>query len=94
MRFMMLMIPAVYQQDTPPDFMPPADAVRYAFATVGTALWVTSLVLIVGFGILTFSHFAPNAAMGLLTAITLALALAADFLFLPPLLIAFGGNKP
>ncbi|MEJ2590308.1 MAG: MMPL family transporter [Candidatus Thiodiazotropha sp.] len=74
--------------------MPPADAVRYAFATVGTALWVTSLVLIVGFGILTFSHFAPNAAMGLLTAITLALALAADFLFLPPLLIAFGGNKP
>ncbi len=70
------------------------DAVRYAFSTVGTALWVTSLVLIVGFGILAFSHFQLNAGMGLLTAITLGLALAADFLFLPPLLIAFGGKKP
>jgi predicted RND superfamily exporter protein len=74
--------------------MTPEDAVRYAFSTVGTALWVTSLVLIIGFGILAFSHFQLNAGMGLLTAITLALALAADFLFLPPLLIAFGGNKP
>ncbi len=74
--------------------MQPEDAVRYAFSTVGTALWVTSLVLIVGFGILAFSHFQLNAGMGLLTAITLAFALAADFLFLPPLLIAFGGKKP
>lgn len=74
--------------------MQPEDAVRYAFSTVGTALWVTSLVLIVGFGILAFSHFQLNAGMGLLTAITLAFALAADFLFLPPLLIAFAGKKP
>jgi predicted RND superfamily exporter protein len=70
------------------------DAVRYAFSTVGTALWVTSLALIAGFGILAFSHFQLNAGMGLLTAITLSLALAADFLFLPPLLIAFGGKTP
>lgn len=70
------------------------DAVRYAFSTVGTALWVTSLVLIIGFGILTFSHFQLNAGMGLLTAITIGLALLADFLFLPPLLMLFGGKKP
>ncbi|MCU7906244.1 MAG: MMPL family transporter [Candidatus Thiodiazotropha sp. (ex Epidulcina cf. delphinae)] len=69
------------------------DAVRYAFATVGTALWVTSLVLMVGFSILAFSHFQLNAGMGMLTAITLGLALVADFLFLPPLLIYFGGKK-
>jgi predicted RND superfamily exporter protein len=69
------------------------DAVRYAFSTVGTALWVTTLVLMVGFGILAFSHFQLNAGMGLLTAITLGLALVADFLFLPPLLIYFGGKK-
>lgn len=69
------------------------DAVRYAFSTVGTALWVTSLVLMVGFGILAFSHFQLNSGMGLLTAITLGLALVADFLFLPPLLIYFGGKK-
>ncbi len=69
------------------------DAVRYAFSTVGTALWVTTLVLMVGFSILAFSHFQLNAGMGLLTAITLGLALVADFLFLPPLLIYFGGKK-
>jgi hypothetical protein len=69
------------QQLTPPD------AVRYAFSTVGTALWVTSLVLIAGFMVLTQSPFKLNADMGLLTAITIAFALAADFLFLPPLLM-------
>ncbi|MES9907986.1 MAG: MMPL family transporter [Candidatus Thiodiazotropha sp.] len=69
------------------------NAVRYAFSTVGTALWVTTLVLMVGFGILAFSHFQLNAGMGILTAITLGLALVADFLFLPPLLIYFGGKK-
>ena len=65
----------------------PPDAVRYAFSTVGTALWVTSLVLIAGFMVLTQSPFKLNADMGLLTAVTIAFALAADFLFLPPLLM-------
>jgi predicted RND superfamily exporter protein len=63
------------------------DAVRYAFSTVGMALWVTSLVLIAGFMVLTQSAFKLNADMGLLTAITIGFALAADFLFLPPLLM-------
>jgi len=65
----------------------PPDAVRYAFSTVGTALWVTSLVLIAGFSVLTLSPFKLNSDMGLLTAITIAFALVADFLFLPPLLM-------
>jgi predicted RND superfamily exporter protein len=63
------------------------DAVRYAFSTVGQALWVTTLVLIAGFLVLTESPFRLNADMGLLTAITIGLALLADFLFLPPLLM-------
>ena len=63
------------------------DAVRYAFHTVGIALLVTTLVLIAGFMVLTQSGFKLNADMGLLTAITIALALVADFLFLPPLLM-------
>jgi len=63
------------------------DAVRYAFSTVGMALWVTSLVLVAGFLVLTQSAFKLNSDMGLLTAITIAFALAADFLFLPPLLM-------
>lgn len=64
-----------------------ADAVRYAFHTVGTALLVTTLVLIAGFLVLTQSGFKLNADMGLLTAVTIAFALAADFLLLPPLLM-------
>ncbi len=73
--------------------MSATDAVHYAFSTVGTALWVTSFVLVLGFGVLTLSHFQLNSGMGLLTAITIALALAADFLFLPPLLMKFGDSK-
>jgi len=63
------------------------DAVRYAFHHVGTALWVTSFILAAGFSVLTFSGFALNSQMGLLTAITIGFALAADFLLLPPLLM-------
>lgn len=65
----------------------PADAVRYAFHTVGTALWTTSVVLIAGFLVLTWSPFELNASMGLLTAITIGLALLADFTLLPTLLM-------
>jgi predicted RND superfamily exporter protein len=63
------------------------DAVRYAFSSVGIALWVTTLVLVAGFMVLAQSHFQLNSGMGLLTAITISIALIVDFLFLPPLLI-------
>ena len=63
------------------------DAVRYAFHTVGTALWTTSVVLIAGFLVLTRSPFELNSGMGLLTAITIGLALFADFLLLPTMLM-------
>ena len=69
------------------------EAVKYSFQTVGTAIWITSLVLIAGFIILTFSGFAPNTNMGILIAITIALALMMDLLFLPPLLIKMD-NSP
>ncbi len=63
------------------------EAVDYAFIHVGTALWITSIVLIAGFLVLTLSDFQLNAKLGLLTAITIGFALIADFLFLPPLLM-------
>lgn len=66
----------------------PQEAVRYAFTTVGRALTVTSGILVIGFLILSTSAFGMNADMGMMTAITIALALAVDFLFLPPLLMA------
>jgi len=61
-----------------------AQAVRYAFETVGVALWVTSIALIGGFLVLATSSFGLNAAMGLLVSIVIAFALLCDFLFLPP----------
>jgi len=66
-----------------------ADAVVYAFSTVGRALAITSFVLIAGFLVLALSSFELNSGMGLLTAIVIALALLADFLLLPPLLMKF-----
>ena len=70
----------------------PQDAVRYAFETVGRALLITSIVLITGFMVLSLSSFELNSGMGLLTAIVIALALMADFLFLPPLLMKIEEN--
>ena len=64
------------------------EAVRYAFSNVGVALLVTTFVLAAGFLVLSMSAFELNSAMGLLTAITIVIALIIDFLFLPPLLIA------
>ena len=67
--------------------MDPDGAVRYAFNTVGTAMWVTTVALVGGFSVLTFSGYTVNAQMGLLSAITISLALALDFFFLPALLL-------
>ncbi len=69
------------------------EAVRYAFRTVGTAIWVTSLILVAGFMVLTYSGFKFNSEMGLLTAVALGCALLADFLFLPPLLMKIEEGK-
>ncbi|MCK4743768.1 MAG: MMPL family transporter [Sulfuriflexus sp.] len=69
------------------------DAVRYAFANVGMALVVTSTALIAGFLVLSLSTFELNAGMGQLTAITIAVALFADFLLLPPLLMKLEGAR-
>ncbi len=64
-------------------------AVRYAFRTVGRALWITTVVLVAGFSVLAMSSFRLNADMGQLSAIVIFIALVVDFLFLPTLLMLF-----
>ncbi|TOL63286.1 RND transporter [Vibrio parahaemolyticus] len=64
-------------------------AVRYAFHTVGRALWITTVVLVAGFSVLAMSSFRLNADMGKLSAIVIFIALVVDFLFLPTLLMLF-----
>nr|VFK26717.1 MAG: hypothetical protein BECKMB1821G_GA0114241_102235 [Candidatus Kentron sp. MB]VFK31576.1 MAG: hypothetical protein BECKMB1821I_GA0114274_10257 [Candidatus Kentron sp. MB]VFK75890.1 MAG: hypothetical protein BECKMB1821H_GA0114242_103431 [Candidatus Kentron sp. MB] len=65
----------------------PPDAVHQTFRSVGVALWVTSFVLVAGFSVLALSDFRLNADMGIMTALTVALALMTDFFLLPPLLM-------
>jgi predicted RND superfamily exporter protein len=71
----------------------PEEAVRYAFSSVGVALWVTTFVLVAGFMVLASSDFGMNSTMGLFTALTIGIALIVDFLFLPALLITVEGEK-
>ena len=68
-------------------------AVRYSFETVGVALTETTILLVLGFSVLTYSSFELNAQNGMMTSITIALALVVDFLFLPGLLIAIDKVK-
>ena len=68
-------------------------AINYAFQTVGVALTATTIVLCIGFMVLSLSPFQINSEMGLMSALTIALALFVDFYFLPPLLLRFDRNK-
>jgi len=68
-------------------------AIRYAFSTVGQALWVTTAILIAGFSVLSFSTFKINGDMGQLTALAIAMALLADFLLLPTILLMVDDKK-
>ncbi len=69
------------------------DAVRYAFQTVGRALFTTTAVLAAGFLVFASSGFEVSWALGILVSITLVIALVADFLLLPALLIVIDRRK-
>jgi predicted RND superfamily exporter protein len=68
-------------------------AIRYAFHSVGHALFITTVVLFCGFAILMLSNFRLNSDMGLLTGIIIVVALIIDFLFLPAFLLRFDRSK-
>lgn len=68
-------------------------AIRYSFETVGVAIIANALVLICGFALLAFSPFQPNFQMGVLTAMTIAIALLVDLICLPALLMLGGSAK-
>lgn len=64
-----------------------AEAIRYAFETVGMAVVINTIILAAGFAVLAMSTFKLNADMGLLTALAIVFALVLDFLLLPALLV-------
>ena len=63
------------------------DSIRYAYRNVGMAIVVNTIILVVGFTVLTASAFKLNADMGLMTILAIVFALILDFLFLPALLL-------
>jgi predicted RND superfamily exporter protein len=63
------------------------DSIRHAFTTVGPAMWTTSVALVAGFLVLLFSDYRMSADMGLLSAITISIALVMDLLLLPAILL-------
>lgn len=70
------------------------DAIQYALQHVGSALITTSVILVMGFSILMLSSFKLNFVLGALSALTIAIALIADFTFLPALLRMVDTFKP
>ena len=63
------------------------DSIRYAFENVGMAIVVNTIILAIGFLVMTASAFKPNLDMGLMTVIAIVFALVLDFLLLPALLL-------
>ena len=61
--------------------------IRYAFDTAGIAILATTIILTAGFAILITSSFKFNADLGLLTAISIVMAMIVNFFLLPSLLM-------
>lgn len=55
--------------------------------SIGHAMHYTSLTIIIGFSILAMSNFVPTVCFGLLTGLSMLIALLADLTFLPRMLI-------
>jgi predicted RND superfamily exporter protein len=64
-------------------------ALRTTYITTGKAIILTSLVLLAGFFMLILSDFEGTFAMGALVSLSLFIALLADLMLLPLLLLAF-----
>lgn len=65
-------------------------SIRGAFTGVGTALIMTTSVLVAGFGVVTLSDSRDHHIFAVMGALTVAAALFCDLVFLPALLAVFG----
>ncbi|MGE4013267.1 MAG: MMPL family transporter, partial [Alphaproteobacteria bacterium] len=71
----------------------PNEAMVHVFESVGSAMVLTSITLVAGFVVLTFSGFAVSYQMGFLSAITILIAAIVEVLLLPPIVIAIGESR-
>lgn len=71
-----------------------AEAIRRTFVTVGSALVMTTVVMVSGFGCVMTSHLPTHFLFASMAFTTIAAALVGDLLILPALLAQFpGGNE-
>ncbi len=64
-----------------------SEAVRVCHTSIGRALYLTGITILIGFSVLVFSNFVPTIMFGLLVAVAMALALVANLSLLPSLLV-------
>ena len=69
-------------------------AVANSFRDTGVSMIYTSMILFFGFVAFTASEFGGTQALGLLTSMTLGIAMFSNLLFLPALLISFDKENP
>lgn len=69
-------------------------AVSFSHASIGRALFYTSVTVMVGFSVLCFSNFVPTVMFGVWTAIAMGLALLANLALLPALLVLTHAKRP
>ena len=69
------------------------EAILRAFTSVGTALIMTTVVLVAGFSIVTLSDSRDHRIFATMGALTIASALFCDLIFLPALLSLFASRK-
>ena len=62
-------------------------SVAVCHASIGRALYLTGITIIIGFSVLVFSNFVPTIMFGLLVSVAMALALVANLSLLPSLLV-------
>ena len=69
------------------------DAVQYAMESVGVAMIITTAMITGGFSAMVLSMFTPNQDVGLITMITVVVALFVDLILLPMILIKVYGEN-
>ncbi len=71
----------------------PTEAIVPTFKLVGRPLLTTTLIFALGFLVFGASGLATNQTLGVLVGLTVVIALMADFLLFPPLLVALDKTK-
>ena len=64
-------------------------AIKRSHATIGRAMYYTSVTIMLGFSILALSQFVPTIYFGLLTGLAMLVALLANLALLPVLIATF-----